>query len=395
MAEQLFYFTSESVTEGHPDKLADIVSDSVVDECLRQDPKSRIACETACKGNWCCVFGELTTNAKIDFEALVKDVYKQVGFDDAEHSSDYRTLQVENRLTQQSTEINDAVTNEEDEKNTGAGDQGLMFGFACNESEECVPLTLLYSHRLGEKMSELRHNGTLKWLRPDGKTQVTFAYKMEKRCPVPQFADTIVVSTQHSEDVDNDTIRQEITERVIKAVIPAKYLTEKTKIYVNPSGRFSYGGPHADAGLTGRKIIVDTYGGWGGHGGGAFSGKDWTKVDRSGSYLARWIAKSLVKSGVVARALVELSYAIGIAEPISLFIDDFGTSKIPVDELETLVRKNFDMRPGMIAVQLDLKKPRFRKTASYGHFGRNDPDFTWETPKKMDFSVIKTSFTPQ
>lgn len=391
MSESLFYFTSESVSEGHPDKLCDLISDSVVDECLRQDSESRIACESACKGNWAAVFGEITTKAKIDFPALVKGVYKEVGYDDEEYAADYRTLKVDVHVTQQSCDIDGAVSKVA-EADTGAGDQGLMFGFACNESDELVPLTLLYSHRLVEKLTELRKNGTLPWLRPDAKSQVTFAYRMDKRVPVPQFADTVCISTMHSPEVSNETIRQEVTDKVIKAVIPAHYITEKTKIFINPSGRFCYGGPHADAGLTGRKIIVDTYGGWGGHGGGAFSGKDWTKVDRSGCYLARWIAKSLVASKIVDRCLIELSYVIGIAQPISLFIDDFGTSKIPIAELEKLVRHNFDMRPGMIASQLDLKKPRFLKTAAYGHFGRNDPSFTWEQPKKLDFSVTSTKF---
>lgn len=269
-----------------------------------------------------------------------------------------------------------------------------MFGFACNECEELIPLTILYSHRLVHKLTELRRSGALPWLMPDAKSQVTFAYKMEKRVPVPQYADTIVISTQHAASVSNEVIRKEVTEKVIKAVIPPQYITDKTSIYVNPSGRFSIGGPKADSGLTGRKIIVDTYGGWGGHGGGALSGKDWTKVDRSGCYLARWIAKSLVASKVVDRCLIELSYVIGLSQPISLFIDDYGTSKIPLKELETLVRKNFDMRPGMIAAQLDLKKPRFYKTAAYGHFGRTDPSFTWEVPKKLDFSCVSSKFEP-
>ncbi|KAH7818513.1 Methionine adenosyltransferase 2 [Monocercomonoides exilis] len=385
---ELFYFTSESVSEGHPDKLCDLVSDAIVDECLRQDEHSRVACETACKGNWCVVFGEITSNANLNIPAIVKQVYKDVGYDDATFGADYKTLEVEVRISQQSSEIDGAVSNVA-EADTGAGDQGLMFGFACNESEELVPLTLLFSHRLVEKLSQVRKSRVLPWLQPDAKSQVTFAYKMEKRVPVPQFADTIVISTQHTPDVSNEVIRQEVIDKVIKAVIPPQYLTEKTKIYVNPSGRFTYGGPKSDAGLTGRKIIVDTYGGWGGHGGGAFSGKDWTKVDRSGSYLARWIAKSLVASKVVDRCLIELSYVIGLAQPISLFIDDFGTSKIPTKELQALVKNNFDMRPGMIATQLDLKKPRFYKTAAYGHFGRTDPSFTWEVPKMLDFTVVK------
>jgi len=391
MEDRLFYFTSESVSEGHPDKMCDLISDSVVDECLRQDPRSRIACESACKGNWACVFGEITTDAKIDFPALVKGVYKDIGYDNEEYSADYRTLDVEVRITQQSVDIDGAVSKVA-EADTGAGDQGLMFGFACNETDELVPLTLLYSHRLVEKLTELRKSGVLPWLRPDSKSQVTFAYKMDKRVPVPQFVDTVCISTMHSTDVSNEVIQQEIKDKVINAVIPSYYLSEKTKIYINPSGRFCYGGPKADAGLTGRKIIVDTYGGWGGHGGGAFSGKDWTKVDRSGSYLARWIAKSLVASKVMTRCLIELSYVIGIAQPISLYIDDFGTCKIPLEELETVVRHNFDMRPAMIAEQLDLKKPRFLKTAAYGHFGRNDPSFTWEQPKKLDFTCIPTKF---
>jgi S-adenosylmethionine synthetase len=319
----------------------------------------------------------------------VKDVYRNVGYDDASHSADYRTLEVDVKISQQSTDISEAVT-QKSEDDTGAGDQGLMFGFACNESEELIPLTLLYSHRLLEKLTELRKSKVLTWLRPDSKSQVTFAYKMEKRVPVPQYVDTVCISTQHSEDVSNEEIRKEIREKCIDAVIPPNFITEKTKVLINPSGRFCFGGPHADAGLTGRKIIVDTYGGWGGHGGGALSGKDWTKVDRSGCYLARWIAKSLVASKVVDRCLIELSYVIGVAQPVSLFIDDFGTSKIPQAELETLVRHNFDMRPGMIVKQLDLKKPRFVKTAAYGHFGRTDPCFTWEVPKQLDFSIVKT-----
>lgn len=261
----------------------------------------------------------------------------------------------------------------------------MMIGFACDESDEMMPLTILYSHRLAERLTEARKSGEIAWLRPDSKTQVTFAYKMEGRIPIPQYIDSICVSTQHAPDVSNDTIKETIIEKIIKKIIPEKYIKEGiTKYNINPSGAFCYGGPNADAGLTGRKIIVDTYGGWCGHGGGAFSGKDWTKVDRSGAYMARWIAKSLVNAKLLKRVQIQLAYVIGKAEPVSLYIDDFGTSTRPLKEIEAIVRRNFDLRPGMIAAQLDLKRPRFAKTASYGHFGRNDPDFTWEMPKTLD-----------
>ncbi|KAA6395231.1 MAG: Methionine adenosyltransferase [Streblomastix strix] len=385
----IFYVTSESVTEGHPDKLCDLISDFALDACLREDNKSHVACESICQHNWACVFGEIKTNANVDFQQVVKDVYKYVGYDDAEHGADYRTVDVQVRVGKQSNQIDNAVSNAAEE-DTGAGDQGMMIGFACDECEEMIPLTVLYSHRLAEELTRARKSGDIPWLRPDGKTQVTVAYTMEGKIPIPQYIESICVSTMHAQGISNEEIESVIIEKIIKKIVPSKYLKEGiTKYRINPSGAFYYGGPKADSGLTGRKIMVDTYGGWCGHGGGAFSGKDWTKVDRSGAYAARWIAKSIVAQGLAKRILIQLSYVIGVSQPTSFFIDDFDTGIYSKSDLELIVRGNFDMRPGAIAQQLELKRPRFAKTAAYGHFGRNDPDFTWETPKPLDLKFAK------
>ncbi|KAA6395636.1 MAG: Methionine adenosyltransferase [Streblomastix strix] len=385
----VFYHTSESVTEGNPDKLCDSISDHVVDACLREDYTSHVACESACQNNWVYVFGEIKTKAKLDFKQIVKDVYKEAGYDDAEHGADYRTVDVQVKVGQQSNQIDDAVSNIAEE-DTGAGDQGMMLGFACNESEEMIPLTVLYSHRLAEELTRARKSGDIPWLRPDGKTQVTFAYSVVGRIPVPQYVKQISIRTSHAPGVSNEEIKSVILEKIIKKIVPSKYLKEGiTQYRINEAGDNTIGGPKASPGLTGRKIIIDTYGGWCGHGGGAFSGKDWTKVDRSGAYMARWIAKSVVAQGLAQRVLVQLSYVIGVSQPTSFFIDDFDTGIYSKSDLERIVRGNFDMRPGVIVTQLDLKRPRFAKTAAYGHFGRNDPDFTWETPKPLDLKFAK------
>ncbi|KAJ4460102.1 s-adenosylmethionine synthetase [Paratrimastix pyriformis] len=386
---ETFLFTSESVNEGHPDKLCDQVSDAVLDACLAQDPNSRVACETAAKGNFIMVFGEITTAAQVDYEHVIREAVRQVGYDDAVNGIDWRTCIVENRLTRQSPDIAGGVHLGRAEEDIGAGDQGIMFGYATNETPELMPLSHLLATKLGAKLTEVRKNGTLPWLRPDGKTQVTVEYRVAPGThrPVPVRVDTVVISTQHAEDVSNEVLRPALMEHVVRAVVPAQYLDEKTKYFINPSGRFVVGGPTGDAGLTGRKIIVDTYGGWGAHGGGAFSGKDYTKVDRSGCYMGRWIAKSLVAAGLADRCLVQLSYAIGVAEPTSIYVDTYGTGKLPNSTLIKIIRKNFDCRPGHIVRQLNLKVPRYQKTAAYGHFGRTGEGFDWENVKHLDLDV--------
>jgi len=377
-----FLFSSESVNEGHPDKLCDIVSDSVLDACFAQDPSSFVACESAAKTGMIMIFGEITTKAKLDYDKVVREAIKKVGYDDKAKGFDYKTCNVVVAIEQQSPDIAQGVHQNRRDEDIGAGDQGIMFGYATDETEEMMPLSHVLATKLGKRLTDVRKNGILKWVRPDGKTQVTVVYKNANGVMIPQRVHTVLISTQHEDGVSNEIIKRDLMEHVIKPTIPAKYLTPETKYHLNPSGRFVIGGPHGDAGLTGRKIIVDTYGGWGAHGGGAFSGKDPSKVDRSAAYAARWIAKSLVANKLCRRCLVQLSYAIGVAEPLSVFVETYGTHSRPLKEIYTVINKNFDLRPGIIIRELKLRRPIFAQTASYGHFGRSE--FTWEQPKKLE-----------
>jgi len=368
-----FLFTSESVTEGHPDKIADQISDAILDACLAQDPLSRVACETLTCTGLVVVAGEITTQAYVDFQTLVRETVREIGYDDALKGFDCNTCGVISTINRQSPDIAQGVDT------GGAGDQGMMFGYATNETPELMPTPISLAHRLSEKLTEVRKNGKLPYLRPDGKSQVTVEYDSNYR---PVRVDAVVISTQHAEDVTNEQLRKEILEQVIKAVIPAELLDAKTKYHINPTGRFVIGGPMGDTGLTGRKIIVDTYGGMGRHGGGAFSGKDPTKVDRSAAYMARYVAKNIVAAGLAERCEVQLAYAIGVAEPVSVRIDTFGTGTVGEQQLVELVRENFQLTPKGIIESLNLRRPIFKKTAAYGHFGRSGESFTWEATDK-------------
>jgi S-adenosylmethionine synthetase len=374
-ANKHFLFTSESVTEGHPDKIADQISDAIVDACLTQDPHSRVACETLLTTGLAFIAGEITTTAYVDFPAIVRGTVQAVGYTDAGYGFDAQTCSVISSIHEQSLDIKQGVDP------GGAGDQGMMFGYATNENEEYMPTAILLAHRLTQRLAEIRKSGQLDYLRPDGKSQVTVEYDENYR---PVRVDAVVISTQHSETVDNEKLHADILKHVIQAVIPANLLDQDTKYHINPTGRFVVGGPMGDTGLTGRKIIVDTYGGMGRHGGGCFSGKDPTKVDRSACYMARYIAKNIVAAGLADRCEVQLAYAIGVAEPVSVLVDTFGTGKLPNDQFEKLVRANFQLTPKGIIESLNLRRPIYRKTASYGHFGRKDPDFTWEATDKVE-----------
>jgi len=376
-----FLFTSESVTEGHPDKVCDNISDAFLDEYLKQDPNSRVAVETMVTTDFVVVSGEVTSKAVFDKKAqeeLVRKTIREIGYNDKELMFDGDTCKVDLRLHSQSPDISQGVTATE-EKEQGAGDQGLMFGYATNETEELMPMPILLAHKLIQKLSEVRRNKTLAWVRPDGKSQVSVKYEDHK----PTKIETVVISTQHAPEISQEEISNEIIDKVIKPVL-GNLWNDEIKIHINPTGKFVIGGPHGDAGLTGRKIIVDTYGGFGRHGGGAFSGKDPSKVDRSACYMCRYIAKNLVAAKFADRCEVQLAYAIGVAEPVSLYVNTFGTNKIPENQIEELVRKNFDMKPSGIISELDLKRPIYKKTAAYGHFGRNEPEFTWEKTDKVE-----------
>ncbi|MGH1520929.1 MAG: methionine adenosyltransferase [Nitrosopumilus sp.] len=381
-----FLFTSESVTEGHPDKICDNISDAFLDEYLKQDPDSRVAVETMVTTDFVAVSGEVTTKANFDKksqEDLVRKTIREIGYDNKDLMFDADTCQVNLRLHSQSPDISQGVTATEN-KEQGAGDQGLMFGYATNETKELMPMPILLAHKLIQKLSEVRRSKVLPWVRPDGKSQVSVKYEDNK----PTRIETVVISTQHAPDISQEKISEEIIAKVIKPVLGDLWNNE-IKIHINPTGKFVIGGPHGDAGLTGRKIIVDTYGGFGRHGGGAFSGKDPSKVDRSACYMCRYIAKNIVAAELADRCEVQLAYAIGVAEPVSLYVNTFGTNKIPENKIEEIVRKNFDMKPSGIITQLDLKRPIYRKTASYGHFGRNDPEFSWEKTDKVE--ILKQS----
>lgn len=381
-------FTSESVTEGHPDKMCDQISDAILDAILEKDPNARVACETATTTGMVLVMGEISTNCYVDFQKVVRNTVEEIGYNRAKYGFDCNTCSVLTSIDEQSGDIamgvDEALESKAGQMNndeaTGAGDQGMMFGFATNETEEYMPLPIAMAHKLSRRLAEVRKNGTLSYLRPDGKTQVTVEYEDNK----PVRIDTIVISTQHCPDVTREQIEKDLKEHVIAPIVPADLLDASTKYYINPTGRFVIGGPQGDSGLTGRKIIVDTYGGSGRHGGGAFSGKDPTKVDRSAAYASRWVAKNLVAAGVADKLEIQLAYAIGVARPVSIQIDTFGTGKLSEDKIVDIVNKVFDLRPSSIIRELDLRRPIYKQTAAYGHFGRNDLNLPWEQLNKVE-----------
>ena len=380
------YFTSESVTEGHPDKICDQISDAVLDAILKKDKYARVACETSITTGLVLVMGEITTDATIDYQTLVRDTIREIGYDRAKYGFDCETCGVLTAIHEQSKDIAMGVDNSYESKtensgeDLGAGDQGMMFGYACDETETLMPLPIYLAHNMSKRLTKVRKDGLVDYLRPDGKTQVTVEYEDD----MPKRIETVVLSTQHSETVDMEKLREDMIELVIKKEIPENMMDENTKIYVNPTGRFVVGGPMGDAGLTGRKIIVDTYGGYARHGGGAFSGKDPTKVDRSAAYAARYVAKNIVKAGLSSKCEIQLAYAIGVAKPVSVLVDTFGTNKVPQSVIESLGEKHFDLRPSAIISKFDLRRPIYKNTAAYGHFGREDLNLPWEMTDKAD-----------
>jgi len=383
--ENTFLFTSESVGEGHPDKICDQISDAILDAHLEQDPRAKVACETFAKTGMIMVGGEISSKANVNYQKVIRDTIKRIGYDSDDKGLNWFTCSVINGLEEQSADIAQGVHENRSDEDVGAGDQGLMFGYATDETEEKMPLTLILAHRLNEKMASLRKSGEESWIRPDSKTQVTIEHRIVGGAIVPIRIHTVVISVQHADTISNEDMRAILKEKVVNEVIPKQLLDENTIYHIQPSGRFVIGGPQSDAGLTGRKIIVDTYGGWGAHGGGAFSGKDYTKVDRSAAYAARWVAKSIVNAGLARRVLVQVSYAIGVAHPLSLHVETYGSGRIPDSMIKSVIEDNFDLRPGIIVRDLQLDRPIYSKTAAFGHFGRKG--FSWEEPKVLKLSA--------